>query len=320
MDQPFIYKYKPLVLKDFEMDTQFIELLEMFINIDNLNILLTGDSGCGKTSLINCIIKEYYKDTYDPINILVINSLKDQGISYYRNEVKTFCQTKSLILNKKKIIVLDDIDNINDQSQQVFRNCIDKYKNNIHFLASCSNPQKVIDSFQSRIIIIKVAPLQLRHLENIYMNIINKENISISDKAKEFILLISNKSIRTLINYLEKFKLLEDYITYDTALDMCTNISFNKLHKYTSLCKNEKNLSEAIKLIYSIYYFGYSVIDILDNYFLFLKITTLFDDNTKFLVIKLLSKYITIFYNIHEDEIELALFTNNLIQILSNEI
>jgi replication factor C subunit 2/4 len=319
MEQPFIYKYKPLVLKDFEIDTQFIELLEMFINIDNLNILLTGDSGCGKTSLINCIIKEYYKDTYDPINILIINSLKDQGISYYRNEVKTFCQTKSLIPNKKKIIVLDDIDNINDQSQQVFRNCIDKYKNNVHFLASCSNLQKVIDSFQSRIFILKVTPLQLQHLENIYMNVINKENINISDKAKEFILLISNNSITTLINYLEKFKLFDDYITYEIALDMCTNISFNKLHKYTSLCKNEKNLSEAIELICSIYYFGYSVIDILDNYFLFIKFTKLFDDNIKFLIIKLISKYITIFYNIHEDEIELALFTNNLIHLLSKE-
>jgi len=31
----------------------------------------------------------------------------------------------------------------------------------------------------------------------------------------------------------------------------------------------------------------------------------------------LLCKYISIFHNIHEDEIELALFTNNLFQLLS---
>jgi replication factor C small subunit len=131
MDQPFIYKYRPQTLKDFEIDPKIIELLNTLIQIDTLNVLLVGDSGCGKTSLINCIIKEYYGNDYNSTNILTINSLKDQGISYYRSEVKTFCQTMSTIPNKKKFVVLDDIDNINEQSQQVFRNCIDKYSKNV---------------------------------------------------------------------------------------------------------------------------------------------------------------------------------------------
>ena len=46
--------------------------------------------------------------------------------------------------------MLDDIDLINDQSQQVFRNCIDKYSHNVHFIASCSNIQKVIDSISKK--------------------------------------------------------------------------------------------------------------------------------------------------------------------------
>ena len=317
MDQPFIYKYKPEQLKDFEMDKQLINLLYTFINIDTLNILLVGDYGSGKTSLINCIIKEYYLDNYDPTNVLIINSLKDQGISYYRYEVKTFCQTICSTYNKKKIIVLDDIDNINEQSQQVFRNCIDKYNNNVHFIASCSNTQKVIDSLQSRVILIKIKSLEIVNLEKILVTICTKENINISDKAKEFVLSISNNSVRILINYLEKFKLLSNYITYDIAVNTCTNISFNDFTKYTNLCKDNINIVQAIHLIYSIHDKGYSVMDILDNYFLFLKSTKILSENEKYLIMKLLCKYITIFYNIHEDEIELALFTNNLIKILS---
>ena len=317
MDQPFIYKYKPEQLKDFEMDKQLINLLYTFINIDTLNILLVGDYGSGKTSLINCIIKEYYLDNYDPTNVLIINSLKDQGISYYRYEVKTFCQTICSTYNKKKIIVLDDIDNINEQSQQVFRNCIDKYNNNVHFIASCSNTQKVIDSLQSRVILIKIKSLEIVNLEKILVTICTKENINISDKAKEFVLSISKSSVRILINYLEKFKLLSKNKNYDIAINMCTNISFNNFVNYTCLCKDKKNLPKAIKLIYSIYDKGYSVMDILDNYFLFLKSTKILDENEKYKIMKLLCKYITIFYNIHEDEIELALFTNNLIQIIS---
>ena len=63
MEQPFIYKYRPKSLNDFEMSNEIIEFLQTLINIDNLNILLVGDNGCGKSSLIKCIIKEYYRRT-----------------------------------------------------------------------------------------------------------------------------------------------------------------------------------------------------------------------------------------------------------------
>jgi dimeric dUTPase (all-alpha-NTP-PPase superfamily) len=55
--------------------------------------------------------------------------------------------------------------------------------------------------------------------------------------------------------------------------------------------------------------------DILDNYFLFVKITDKINEDQKYNIIALLCKYITIFNNIHEDEIELSLFTNNLIKL-----
>ena len=70
--------------------------------------------------------------------------MKEQGIQYFRNDMKTFCQSRSSIYGKKKIVIIDDIDTINEQSQQVFRNYIDKYSNNIQFISVCSNVQKVV--------------------------------------------------------------------------------------------------------------------------------------------------------------------------------
>lgn len=315
MDQPFIYKYRPEKLKDFEMSNTIIELLETLIDSDILNILLVGNSGCGKSCLINCIIKSYYNDNYSSENILTINSLKDQGISYYRSDVKTFCQTMCTIPNRKKIVILDDIDYINEQSQQVFRNCIDKYSKNVCFIASCSNIQKVIDSYQSRVLIIKIKPVEILYLNNIINKICIIENIEIEDKAKEFILSLCNNSVRTLISYLEKFKLLNILVTYDIAVNTCTNISFNDFNKYIKLCI-DNDLSKAVELLYNIYDRGYSVIDILDNLYLFVKTTDILEEESKYIIIKYICKYITIFYNIHENEIELALLTNNLITYL----
>ena len=312
MDQPlFLNKYQPLYFKDFESDTVLFDMLNTLITMDNLNILFISDVGAGKTTFLNAVIKEYYKNISAQDNILHINSLKEQGINYYRTEVKTFCQTCSSVKNKKKIVVLDDIDIINEQSQQVFRNCIDKYSHNVHFIASCSNPQKVIESLQSRFIIIKIKPLQKTQLSKIMQKIIDNENISIDDESKQFILNVCNNNAKILINYMEKIKLLNEDITIRNAINVCTNISYLLFEEYT-LCIKNGELNPAIKILYNLYDKGYSVIDILDNYFLFIKITNCISETEKYDIIPLICKYITVFNNIHEDEIELALFSNNM--------
>ena len=310
----FVNKFQPLYFKDFEIDNDIINILNTFIKIDNLNILFIGDIGTGKTCLLNAVIREYYK-SYSPFeyesNLLHINSLKEQGINYYRNDVKTFCQTCSNIKNKKKIVILDDIDLINEQSQQVFRNCIDKYSHNVHFISSCSNTQKVIESLQSRFIIIKIKPLQRENLKKIMNKIKLKENIVIEDNAEEFILNVCNNTSKILINYMEKFKLLDIPITLELTSKICTNISFISFHEYTDLLK-QNDLINAVQLLISIYDKGYSVMDILDNYFLYIKTTKYLSEDDKYNIIPYICKYISVFHNIHEDEIELALFTNNL--------
>lgn len=318
----FVDKFQPIYLNEFEIDETLLTMLTTLIKMDNLNILFIGDNGSGKTSFLNAMIREYYKNyeynEYEP-NLLHINSLKEQGISYYRNDVKTFCQTCSLIKNKKKIVVLDDIDVINEQSQQVFRNCIDKYKHNVHFISSCTNSQKVIESLQSRLIIIKIKPLQKDNLVKIMDKISQSENIIIHDDAKQFILNISNNTAKILINYMEKLKLINRIIDLDIAMNLCTTISFQILQEYTELIQNG-DIINAVEKIYSIYDQGYSVMDILDNYFLFIKTTEIIDDIHKYPIVSILCKYITIFHNIHEDEIELALFTNNLVKIFHSNV
>jgi DNA polymerase III delta prime subunit len=315
----FINKYKPYYINDFYLDPKLISVIKLMFELNNLNILFVGNSCSGKTTLLYALIREYYglnkNDMIPENNILFINNLKEQGIHYFRNEMKTFCQSHSSIFGKKKLVIIDDIDNINEQSQQVFRNYIDKYSHNIHFISVCSNIQKVIESIQSRLQIIKINPPNSEQINNVMNKIIQQENIIIDEKSKEYILMITNGSIRNIINYLEKMYVLGEPIDIELCKKICSNISFQEFEKYIDLLK-KRDLNGAIKILYDIYDYGYSVIDILDYFFTFVKITNKLDEETKYRIIPFLCKYITIFHNIHEDCIELVLFTNNLSKII----
>ena len=315
-----VNKYTPTSIADFRLPKQLTETIETLIDADHINMLLVGGMGSGKSSMVHAIIRQYYGEHYNTRdfhqNVMYINNLHEQGISYYRSDVKIFCQTSSVIKSKKKIVVMDDLDLIPEQSQQAFRNCIDKYGHMVCFLSTCSNNQKVIESIQSRLAILKLPSITSTIMRTVFDTIVTNEHIPVTKDARRLIMSLCNSTIKTLINYIEKCKLMNCNITYDIAQTICSDIDIKTFDNFTTMVKNG-DLNAAIHILYSIYDDGYSVVDILHNYFAFVKITPLLTEPQKYRVVPFLCKYITVFHEIHESDIELALFTNNIVAILS---
>ena len=319
MSKTLIDKYRPYYIDDFNLDIDTHNTLKTLLELDCLNILLIGNSNSGKTTILHALIRDYYNlsiedKTESNNNVLFINNLKEQGIQYYRNDMKTFCQSSSSLYGKKKLVLIDDIDTINEQSQQVFRNYIDKYKHNINFISVCTNNQKVIESIQSRLHIIKMKPPSTEHILMIVNKIVNIEKIIIDEESKEYLLTISNKSLRTIINYLEKLYLYQDVVDIELCKMVCTNVTQTKYDEYFECIKKDDCIG-GIKILYSIHDQGYSVIDILDNLFISVKNTEILEEEMKYKIIKFICKYITAFHIIHEHMLELTFLTNNLCEI-----
>ena len=167
MNELLISKYVPCMFDHLKYKDKLVHDLKMLIHLDEINILFVGETGVGKSMLIDIIINEYYTKEEVATHVLMINSLSDLNVVQCRNDLKYFCQLKTH--KKKKMVCMDDLDLINETNQQVMRNFIDKYSLNVNFVCACTNIKKVIEPMYSRLISIPLNlydDTQLYHIFN----------------------------------------------------------------------------------------------------------------------------------------------------------
>lgn len=294
---PFIYKYMPKTVDEFELDSKSSLTYQT-------NVLLLGPERSGKTTLAALLVKDI-----DPDQVLFINVLKEQGIQYYRNEVKTFCQSTT---NKK--IIVDGLDEMNEQTQQIFLNYMETYAS-IQFIVTGTNPQKIMESVYSTCMVIRLKPVSDDYLYSFIDKVCAQEDIQIEHDAKEYIVSLTRPSIRSVLNYLEKYKIMGLPITVAHLQQTHTDIPFALLDTFfKAVQRGDKKES---KCILTLYQDGYSVMDTLDACYEYVKVSTL-PDLAKYKYIKVICKYITIFNIIHEHPLELFFFMEDCINISSD--
>ena len=322
MNDLLINKYKPKTINDFFIDNNNLILLENFIINNYYNLIIEGENGSGKSSLINIIINNYFsnkKDLFDS-NVCYITLLKDQGINYYKNDVRIFINN-CLNNNYKKFIIIEDIELFSDLVQSYFLELIKNYKSNVYFILSSCNIVKINKNFNNILDIIKLKKIDNNYLMKILDNILNIENIVISSDIKNYIINLSNNSINNLINNIEKIKLLHNnFLTFEDIkkLDIESDIVILEFDKLINYCfKNNKQ--EALNFLLDLIEKGYSLIDILDNFLYYIKnINISINEETKYLIIKQTINYLNNYFTIDEDNIEIIFFMNNLYNLLQN--
>jgi DNA polymerase III gamma/tau subunit len=171
---------------------------------------------------------------------------------------------------------------------------------------------------QSRLQILQIPIFTDEKIRIVMERIIRKENLLIDEESKDHLITLSCGNIRILIQYLEKIYIIGEPITIEKCRLVFSIISYHNFECYLEFLK-KGDLYNAVHTIYTIYEEGYSVIDILDFFFAFLKKTKSLEEITKYKIIPFICKYITIFHKNHEDPIELVLFTNNLAKVIHDD-
>jgi len=206
-NEPLVEKYRPKVLDDIIGNSNEILFLKKFIENNKVpNIILTGEPGGGKTSAVIAFAKEYLGEYFKDYCI-ELNASDDRGIDTVRTKIKFFAQKKK-IMDKKKIVILDESDNMTSSAQIALRNTMDVYEDEVCFLFTCNNIENIIDAIQSRSKIMFFGRIEMDVIIKKILEICSKEGINIKKDSLEILInLTENKTdMRSILNLLELVK------------------------------------------------------------------------------------------------------------------
>lgn len=112
------------------------------------NMILSGPPGIGKTSTIKALAEELERD------FMIINGSDERSIDIIRNKVKNYASTLSLSNTGKKILLIDEADNLTNDAQLALRASIEELQSNCTFIFTCNYKNKLISPLHSRAAVI----------------------------------------------------------------------------------------------------------------------------------------------------------------------
>jgi replication factor C subunit 2/4 len=260
---PWTDKYKPLKVNDVLLPPYLLNKFITCIRTNNIpNLILSGQAGVGKSSVIKCLAHELYNSKYDNA-VLELNATDDKGIKIVQNDIVTFCNIRYEYGKhpSHKLIIIDDIDNMMDKSQLQISILMEKFKHKARFVFTCNSTYDIVEAIQCRCIILCFTTLGNQYIIKKLTNICEKEKITFEKTALLQIAKISQGDMRIAINMLQLLYVKNNCIKNSHINLICTVPQPLIIKVIFDLCIN-KNICEAIKKTLELKNSGYSGTDI----------------------------------------------------------
>jgi DNA polymerase III gamma/tau subunit len=211
-------KYFP---KNFDELFLPAKIKEQIINTKNkssFRLLFFSGPGTGKTTTANLLTKS------EDNEIMYLSGSNDFNVELYRSKVMPFCAGMS-VLNKKKVLVIDESENISDKIQDAFKILMDKAKN-VNFIFITNEKAKIIEPLLSRFTQIDFDFVgtnleeQKKNFITFALKVCNENNIKFDNPGMKELFRLNYPDFRHLLVLLDAFKDLGQDITLDSVKSM----------------------------------------------------------------------------------------------------
>ena len=243
-NKPFLWveRWSPQSVEDLILTKN---VKEFFLNVAkegqlNQNLILQGSQGCGKTQTIKTLCKITKQD------VLFLNgSSEGRYLDTVRNQVINFGTTVSMFNDKKKVVFFDEFDGTTNDVMLCLRGVIEQLHNNVCFIFTCNNLNKIIEPIQSRCVVLKYTPIQKEEKPQMMSDIFKRmthilEQEKIDYDKKVILELVKNyfPDTRQLLNVLQRYS--AGGIIDSGILASFSDIAINDLMKHLK----DKNFTE----------------------------------------------------------------------------
>jgi DNA polymerase III delta prime subunit len=204
---------------DFKSNTESITLLTNMIKNNNMkNLIINGASGSGKTTLSLLFAKKYNPDG---VKILTNES---NGLVNIKKEMLNFIKTRTMFDTRKKILIIDNIDNLKLDIQYYIYYLINKYNKNTVFIFNTNNIDCIYKSICNNCINIKLYKISFNDIKTMF------ETSGVSNNKLKKIYNKTKGDIRKISFVLNDIKNI--HIEEEIKKKLLSNCEIEKKHEY----------------------------------------------------------------------------------------
>lgn len=242
-DYVLIERYRPKSIEECILPDSIKKEFNGFLLAGKIpNLLLSGSSGIGKTTIAKALALEL------DYEVLMINgSNEGRSIDTLRGIITDFASSMSLY-GKRKVVIIDEADGVTQLVQEGLKAFIEEYASVCSFILTVNNKSKLITAILSRFVDItftvqfdekqKVAVSMMKRI----VEILNKENIKFEKEAVAKLVNRFFPDFRRTLNELQRY----------TANGEFTLIQFSNIDAdINALVINikDKNFTNTVELI-----------------------------------------------------------------------
>ena len=203
---PWVEKYRPDRFENIVLDEKNEKIFKNIVDVNLFpNLLFYGHHGTGKTTTIIILIKKYqerYNQDHKSLTIH-LNASDERGIEIIRSQIMQFINSKPLFSNGIKFVILDEVDYMTKNAQQALKYLLQSYNENVKFCLICNYISKIDESLKKEFIRLKFNQLPCDKIYNFIKNIVDKENLNLSENEIVLIQKLFGSDIRSMINFLQ---------------------------------------------------------------------------------------------------------------------